>query len=193
MKNEEDYIVAGRRLPLSLATATLLATWFGAGILLTATDEICAEGLRITVPGYIGWIAVQLVALAGIVELFFEIQVSAGIPMVAFIAMLYTLIGGMWSVTITDAIQMALVIPGIFLLGQAVLAGSGGGSLVDGVRQISQAVDPEHLILIPRDTMREFVGWVSVLAVSAIGNLPGQDLFQRVLPRSRLASREMPA
>ena len=230
VKNEEDYIVAGRRLPLSLATATLLATWFGAGTLLTATDEIRAEGLRvtalepygaglclilaglffakplwemklctvsdlyrnkfgtkaealsvlITVPGYIGWIAVQLVALAGIVELFFEIPVSAGIPMVAFIAMLYTLIGGMWSVTITDAVQMALVIPGIFLLGHAVIAGSGGGSLVDGVRQISQSVDPEHLILIPRDTMGEFVGWVSVLAVSAIGNLPGQDLFQRV-------------
>ena len=48
VKNEEDYIVAGRRLPLSLATATLLATWFGAGTLLTATDEIRAEGLRVT-------------------------------------------------------------------------------------------------------------------------------------------------
>ena len=48
IKTEEDYIVAGRRLPLSLATATLLATWFGAGTLLTATDEIRAEGLRVT-------------------------------------------------------------------------------------------------------------------------------------------------
>ena len=26
-----DFIVAGRRLPLWMATATLLATWFGAG------------------------------------------------------------------------------------------------------------------------------------------------------------------
>ena len=230
VKTEEDYIVAGRRLPLSLATATLLATWFGAGTLLTATDEIRVQGLHvtalepygaglclilaglffakplwemklctvsdlyrnkfgtkaealsvlITVPGYIGWIAVQLVALAGIVELFFEIPMSAGIPMIAFITMLYTLIGGMWSVTITDAVQMALVLPGIFLLGHAVLAGSGGGSLVDGFRQVSQSVDPEDLILIPHGTLGEFAGWVSLLAVSAIGNLPGQDLFQRV-------------
>ena len=44
VKNEEDYIVAGRRLPLSLAT--LLATWFGAGTLLTATDEIRAAMSR---------------------------------------------------------------------------------------------------------------------------------------------------
>ena len=230
VKTEEDYLVAGRRLPLSLATATLLATWFGAGTLLTATDEIRAEGLRvtalepygaglclilaglffarplwemklctvsdlyrnkfgtraetlsvfITVPGYIGWIAVQLVALAGIAQLFFEIPPSVSIPMIALITTLYTLIGGMWSVTITDAVQMALVIPGLFVLGHAVLAGSGDGDLVEGFRQIRQSVDPEDLVLIPRDTMRELVGWVSVLAVSALGNLPGQDLFQRV-------------
>ncbi|MCA9270758.1 MAG: sodium:solute symporter, partial [Planctomycetales bacterium] len=30
----EDFIVAGRKLPLSLAWMTLLATWFGAGTLL---------------------------------------------------------------------------------------------------------------------------------------------------------------
>ena len=230
VKTEEDYLVAGRRLPLSLATATLLATWFGAGTLLTATDEIRAEGLRvtalepygaglclilaglffarplwemklctvsdlyrnkfgtraetlsvfITVPGYIGWIAVQLVALAGIAQLFFEIPPSVSIPMIALITTLYTLIGGMWSVTITDAVQMALVIPGLFVLGHAVLAGSGDGDLFEGFRQIRQSVDPEDLVLIPRDTMRELVGWVSVLAVSALGNLPGQDLFQRV-------------
>ncbi len=230
VKTEEDYLVAGRRLPLPLATATLLATWFGAGTLLTATDEIRAEGLRvtalepygaglclilaglffakplwemklctvsdlyrnkfgtrvetlsvlITVPGYIGWIAVQLVALAGIAQLFFEIPPSVSIPIIALITMLYTLIGGMWSVTITDAVQMALIIPGLFVLGHAVLAGSGDGGLVEGFRQIRQSVDPEDLVLIPRDTMRELVGWVSVLAVSALGNLPGQDLFQRV-------------
>ena len=36
----EDYVVAGRRLPLSLASATLLATWFGAGTLLAVADEV---------------------------------------------------------------------------------------------------------------------------------------------------------
>ena len=35
INNEEDYIVAGRRLPVSLATFTIFATWFGAGTLLT--------------------------------------------------------------------------------------------------------------------------------------------------------------
>jgi len=42
----EDYLVAGRRLGVPLAATTLFATWFGAGTLLVATDEVRAEGLR---------------------------------------------------------------------------------------------------------------------------------------------------
>jgi Na+/proline symporter len=43
--NIEDYVVAGRRLPLMLAVPTLLATWFCGGTLLTVTDEVRARGL----------------------------------------------------------------------------------------------------------------------------------------------------
>ena len=44
--DEEDFLVAGRRLPLSLAWMTLLATWFGAGTMLTAADEVREGGLE---------------------------------------------------------------------------------------------------------------------------------------------------
>ncbi|MDA1055179.1 MAG: sodium:solute symporter, partial [Planctomycetota bacterium] len=46
VKDTEDFLVAGRSLPLSLAWLTILATWFGAGTLLTAADEVRAEGLQ---------------------------------------------------------------------------------------------------------------------------------------------------
>ena len=39
----EDFVVAGRRLGLPLATSTVLATWFGAGTLLVAADEHVAR------------------------------------------------------------------------------------------------------------------------------------------------------
>ena len=42
----EDFVVAGRRLGPWMATATLLATWFGAGTLMTAADEVRANGVR---------------------------------------------------------------------------------------------------------------------------------------------------
>ena len=44
--DQEDFLVAGRKLPLSLAWMTLLATWFGAGTLLTAADEVREGGLQ---------------------------------------------------------------------------------------------------------------------------------------------------
>ena len=45
VKSESDFLVAGRRLSLPFSCATLFATWFGAGTLLTATDEIRNEGV----------------------------------------------------------------------------------------------------------------------------------------------------
>ncbi|MCA9660538.1 MAG: hypothetical protein KC486_19510, partial [Myxococcales bacterium] len=47
IRSAEDFLVAGRRLPLGLAAATLLATWFGAGTMLTAADAIHGGGLRL--------------------------------------------------------------------------------------------------------------------------------------------------
>lgn len=46
IRDVADYLVAGRRLSTPLTVVTLLATWFGAGTVLTATDEIRAGGLR---------------------------------------------------------------------------------------------------------------------------------------------------
>ena len=43
-----DYLVAGRRLSMPLATATLFGTWFGAGTLLAVADEVRSQGLRAT-------------------------------------------------------------------------------------------------------------------------------------------------
>ena len=49
VQDEEDYLVAGRRLPLWLAWGTLLATWFGAATVLGAAEAARVEGLRGTI------------------------------------------------------------------------------------------------------------------------------------------------
>ena len=43
----EGFLVAGRRMPLGLTTATLIATWFGAGSLLAVSDEVYQSGLSV--------------------------------------------------------------------------------------------------------------------------------------------------
>lgn len=226
----EDYLVAGRKLPLSLAWMTLLATWFGAGTLLTAADEVRRGGLReaaldplgagaclliagafvaapmwrmqlltvpdffrakfgataelisscILVPSYFGWIAAQFTALAEVLDLFFSIPTPYGLLLVAIVGTGYTLMGGMWSVTLTDAVQITLVLGGLVVLAVVVLANLGEGNVVDGAERIINESQPGSLVLIPRESWQGLVGWLGVFAIGALGNLPGQDLMQRV-------------
>ena len=229
--DEEDFLVAGRRLSLPLAWATLLATWFGAGTMLTAADEVRNEGLRVTaleplgpgiclllagaffarrlwemrlltlsdffarrfgpraellsafimVPGYFGWIAVQFIALAGMLELFLGLDPTLGIALIAVIGMGYTLLGGMWAVTMTDALQLSLLLAGLLILGTTVLLELGDGAgMIAGLARIGEELPPEMLDPLPTETATAFFGWASVLAIAALGNIPGQDLLQRI-------------
>jgi SSS family solute:Na+ symporter len=80
----------------------------------------------------------------------------------------------MWSVTLTDAVQLVILAIGLAVVSIDVLAEAGGiGALFD-------KTPPEHLVLVPTDNAEELVGWLGVVAIGALGNLPGQDLTQRV-------------
>ena len=46
INSSADYLVAGRRLPLWMATATLLATWFGAGSSMGVAAMTYSSGIR---------------------------------------------------------------------------------------------------------------------------------------------------
>ncbi|HPG24569.1 MAG TPA: sodium:solute symporter [Myxococcota bacterium] len=228
--DHEDYLVAGRRLGLPLASLTLFATWFGAGTLLVATDEIRHHGLRaaaldpigagaclllagaflaaplwrmrlltlvdffrvrfgpraetlgaiLMVPGYFGWIAAQFVALASLLELLFGLDLRIGLALVAAVGTGYTLIGGMWSVVVTDAVQATLLVLGLATLAGACLLALGDGDASAGLSRLLAETPPERLVLVPRETLQEALAWLGVLAAGALGNLPGQDLMQRV-------------
>lgn len=233
VKDVEDYVVAGRRLPLSLAWATLLATWFGASTMLTQAGEVAREGVRqaaldpiggglcliiagtfyarplwemnlltssdffrikfgekaeimsalIMIPSFFGWIAAQFVAFAHILDYFFGIPFVLGVLLVAIVGTSYTLLGGMWSVTLTDAIQITLIIIGLILLTFKVFAAMGGGDFSHGLTSVLahvEQVSPEKLVWIPHESASQFWGWASILCAGALGNLPGQDLMQRV-------------
>ena len=230
ISDTEDFIVAGRRLPLSLAWATLLATWFGAGTMLVAADEVRRGGLQraaldpfgaglclllagmffagplwrmglltlsdffrqrfgsraewvsalILIPSYFGWIAAQFVALGSLLELLFGIDLELAILLVALVGTGYTLLGGMWSVTLTDAAQVGFVIGGLGWLTFRVLQTLGGGDPGAGLGRIGAESPAGHLTPWPTGSGTELLAWLGVLCVGALGNIPGQDLMQRV-------------
>lgn len=228
IRSSEDYLVAGRRLSFPLSTATLFATWFGAGTLLAAADEVRVEGVRAAaldpwgagfclvlaglflagplwrmklltladffarrfgpraetvaacfmVPGYLGWIAAQFVALGTMLELFFGMELHLAIVLVAAVGTGYTLLGGMWSVTLTDALQVVLLWLGLGALALAT-AGALGGPVEGVVRVLRET--PAHLIApVPLEGLEPLLAWLGLFCAGALGNLPGQDLLQRV-------------
>jgi len=230
IKTTEDFVVAGRRLPLSLAWATILATWFGACTMLSAADEVAREGLHraaldpwgagvclllaglffarplwrmklltvcdffrrrfgksaeflsacVIVPSYFGWIAAQFVGVAGMLHLFFGIPMAVGILLTALVGTGYTLLGGMWSVTLTDAIQIALVAGGLIVLAAEALWYLGGGSFWAGWLGFVDRLPPEAMTPVDLSSLQAFYGWLTVFLIGALGNLPGQDLMQRI-------------
>jgi solute:Na+ symporter, SSS family len=239
--NTEDYLVAGRRLPLSLAWMTLLATWFGAGTILAAADEVRDVGLQaaglepigagccllfagmfiaapmwreklltvpdlfrrrfgpaaemlasvIMVPSFFGWVAAQFVALAGLLSLFFDIDPWIGMLLVAVLGTGYTLMGGMWSVTLTDAVQISLVLIGLVVLGVTVLIELGDGQLIAGAGRLIAETPADKRALIPLESAAAFWGWLNLFAIAALGNMTGQDLMQRIFAAKseRVATR----
>ena len=46
VRTVDDYVLAGRRLPISLTAITIIATWFGAESLMTTSDEVAQQGWR---------------------------------------------------------------------------------------------------------------------------------------------------
>lgn len=142
-------------------------------------------GACIQVPAYFSWVALQYTALARILELYFEIPLAAGIVLVAAITLVYTLVGGMWSVTLTDTVQIVVALVGLVVLMVATLSDPrlGDGDPVRGLMTVFERVattHPDHLRLVPAEmSLAVVLGWLGAWATGLFGNIPGQDLQQR--------------
>jgi Na+/proline symporter len=99
----------------------------------------------------------------------------------------------MWSVTMTDAVQLVLLLLGIVVLAFTVVSElAGGGTVAMGLERLGQELPAAKLVLIPTEDLAVLVGWLSIVAVGILGNIPGQDLAQRIFA-SRTANIAMAA
>ncbi|MGN6545038.1 MAG: sodium:solute symporter family protein [Aureliella sp.] len=231
VRNVDDYVLAGRRLPVSLTTITIIATWFGAESLMTTADEVAQQGWRgalldpigislcllitglfvagpmwrmnlltipdffrerygklaeilasiILVPSYFGWIAAQYVALATILSQIYGLGVSQWIILIAIGGTGYAMMGGMWSITWTDTLQLVLIVLGLVVVGFEILTTLGEGSVGVGMMRLRMDSPPSHWRWAEHETYtKDMLAAISALAIGALGNLPVQDLMQRV-------------
>jgi SSS family transporter len=226
IKGAGDFIVAGRRLGLILATGTLAATWFGGGIVIGAASEAYKKGflgviadpfgaalclilaglfyVRLmrrmglttiaefftvrygksagtiaalcTIPTYVGWVAALMVAFGRIIQTLTGFDATWAIVIGAVIVLVYTTAGGMWAVTLTDFIQVSVLVIGLLVLTPILLHDMGGWAA------IRAQLPDDRFYLYPHSS--DWTSWFHYARdwlVIGLGNLAGQDLMQRTL------------
>ncbi|WP_266369127.1 sodium:solute symporter family protein [Tellurirhabdus rosea] len=223
--NTQDFVLAGRSLPLVLAASATFATWFGSETIMGAPATFVENGvlgiieepfgsalclflvgafyarplyrLGITtfcdyfrlrfgrsaelisalliIPSYFSWIAAQFIAIGIVMNVVTGLPIFWCVSSSALIVMIYTILGGMWSISVTDffhniIIVIALVIIAVMLYGQL-------GSL----EALTSKVRPGFFQFFPNLTLKHSLEWVAAWMTIGLGSIPQQDIFQRVM------------
>ncbi len=230
-----DLIVAGRSMPLWIATLTMTATWVDGGYLLGTAEGAYKSSIASSIQGglcfgislilggiffarkmreyefttlidlfevrfgkkwaavlfipamlaEVFWSAELLVAIAATMGVIMGMKLSTAILLSAIVVTLYTMLGGMWSVAYTDAIQLGLVALGLAFALPVMLYASGG---LESVWTSYLATRPERGLFLPPLhasgsfwTTPAIVSWWDVSLMLMLGGIPWNCYFQRVL------------
>lgn len=126
-------------------------------------------------PPYVGYIAAQLVAMGLIMNVVTGMELWIGIVVSSVVVTLYTYIGGMWAISVTDFFQSIIIIVGLLVLA-VILAGKSGGVL-----NVLSEVPKENFKFLPNPDGKEIVIYLAAWSVLGLGSLPSQDVFQRTM------------
>ena len=132
---------------------------------------------------YLGWVSAQVTALGLVFNILsggaIGMPLGMAIGVVSILA--YTLFGGMWSVAITDFIQMIILVLGLAIL--AVFAGQQAG----GADQVIQlALSKDLFQFWPEPNFHDVVFFFAAAITMMLGSIPQQDVFQRVMSANSL-------
>ena len=127
---------------------------------------------------YLGWVSAQVTALGLVFNVLSggDIAVPAGMVIGVVSILAYTLFGGMWSVAVTDFIQMIILVTGLAVL--AVFAGNMAGG-ADKV--VSLAISRDLFRFWPEPSFKDIVFFFAAAITMMLGSIPQQDVFQRVM------------
>ena len=223
--NSQDFVLAGRRLPLFLAASVTFATWFGSETIMGAPAMFVEGGflavieepfgsslclflvgaffarplyrLSITtfsdyfrirfgrsaellsalmvIPSYFSWISAQLVAIGIVLSVVTDVPREYCIIASASIVMIYTLLGGMWSISVTDFFHNLIIILALAVLGVMLWQEVGGWET------IQKRTPPGFFRFIPQSTGKDWLAYVAAWITIGLDSIPQQDVFQRVM------------
>lgn len=126
---------------------------------------------------YLGWVSAQISALGLVFNILSEGSVSSetGMLLGAGVVLVYTLFGGMWSVALTDFMQMTIIVIGLAYIAWLVGDMAGGVGTV-----VAHASDAGKLNFLPAFDARDIIAFTAGILTMGFGSIPQQDVFQRV-------------
>lgn len=189
--------------PFGAGTCLILVGLFFAGrlyklTLLTISDYYRERFGRVVevacsliiMVSYLGWVSAQVTALGLVFNLLSGGAISVPMGMTIGIASIlaYTLFGGMWSVAITDFVQMIVLVVGLSIIAVFAAGMAGGAGKV-----IDFATSRELFRFWPEPNLKDMIFFFAAAITMMLGSIPQQDVFQRVMSaNSESAARKGP-
>lgn len=132
----------------------------------------------IIILSYLGWVSAQVTALGLVFNLLSDsaISVPAGMILGTASILAYTLFGGMWSVAVTDFMQMIILVIGLGIIAMFAADQAGGADKV-----IALATSKDLFQFWPQPSFSEMVMFFGAAITMMLGSIPQQDVFQRVM------------
>jgi solute:Na+ symporter, SSS family len=134
---------------------------------------------------YLGWVSAQVTALGLVFNVLSQGAISIPVGMVIGVVSIlaYTLFGGMWSVAITDFIQMIILVGGLAILAVFASFQAGGADKV-----IALAASRDMFNFFPEPNFKDIIFFVAAAITMMLGSIPQQDVFQRVMSADSVKS-----
>jgi Na+/proline symporter len=131
------------------------------------------------VVSYLGWVGAQISALGLVFNVVSDGAMSQTLGKIvgASTVLVYTIWGGMWSVAITDFLQMIIIVIGMLYIGWDV-SGHVPGGVSAVVAHAEQA--GKFANFWPEINIAAVLTFVGALVTMMLGSIPQQDVFQRV-------------
>ncbi|WBY03410.1 sodium:solute symporter family protein [Ramlibacter tataouinensis] len=128
---------------------------------------------------YLGWVAAQITALGLVFHVLMPdaVSVPGGMVIGTAIVLVYTLYGGMWSVALTDFMQMIVIVAGLLAIAwfAADLAGGAGKVFEYASTHGKFQFFPEG------GDAKTWTFFFAAAITMMLGSIPQQDVFQRVM------------
>ena len=140
-----------------------------------AVEIICSLIIMLS---YLGWVSAQVTALGLVFSLLSQgsISIPMGMTIGVVSILAYTLFGGMWSVAVTDFVQMIILVSGLLIL--AVFAGNMAG----GAGKVLEFATSRDLFKFwPEPSFHDIIFFFAAAITMMLGSIPQQDVFQRVM------------